>query len=228
MVKIPVGSPTLFLAKTLSMHNNIKKDLGNFEFLKGKYPDIERISKRLLSVEFKDMPFFRYAVLMASLLDDQFFPNALILGKAERQYDLTWLLKDFSTRLDFVSVDFSDFEIDTDLFREVNFIEIENIFSYKPDVKYDLIVLIQDYLQFLAQEQKYYDLLSGLISSGDSRIIMMLNYSTRGKEQLPSENIKLDLGLPSNMTNTFELKHYDKGELKVIDYIIDTRGIVLK
>ncbi len=210
------------------MQRNVKKDLGNFEYLKGKYTDIERISKRLLSVEFKDMPFFRYAVLMASLLDEQFFPNALILGKAQRQYDLTWLLKDFSSRLDFVSSDFSDFEVDVDLYREVNFIQIENIFSYSPDVKYDLIVLIQDYFQFLAQEVDYYDLLSNLLSSKDSRIIFILSYSPDKETHTSRENLKLDLALPSTMIKTFELKHYNKGELKVIDFLIDTKGVVLK
>ncbi len=209
------------------MQKKIKQGIGNFEFLKGKYPDIERVSKRLLSVEFKDMPFFRYAVLMASLLDEEFFPNALILGKAERQYDLTWLLKDFSSRLDFVSNDFSDFEADEDLFREVNFISIENLFSYSPDTKYDLIVVIQDYLLFLAEEQDYYKLLSNLVSSDEARIIMILNYSPV-KDADNQQEMQLDLALPMARIKTFELKHYDRGELKVVDFIIDTRGIVLK
>ncbi len=210
------------------MQKKIKKGLGSFDFLKGKYSDIERISKRLLSVEFKDMPFFRYAVLMASLLDDQFFSNALILGKAQRQYDLTWLLKDFSARLDFVSRDFSDFEADPDLFREVNFIKIEDLFAYNSDAQYDLIVVIQDYLQFLAEENNYYQMLSRLVNSIDSRIIMILSYDRLDKEKQKESNIKLDLALPSTSIKTFELKHYDKGELKLVDFIIDLRGIVLK
>ncbi len=210
------------------MQKNLKNNIGNFEFLKGKYTDIEKVSKRLLSVEFKDMPFFRYAVLMASLLDDQFFTNALILGKAERQYDITWLIKDFSARLDFVSSSFSNFDVDPDLFRQVNFIEIEDIFSYNSDDKYDLIILIQDYLLFLAQENKYYELLSRLINNPDSRIILILNYSSMKNTQPQIENKNLEIALPQTLIKTYELKHYDKGQLKIIDYIIDTRGIVLK
>ena len=208
------------------MNKRIKKHTGNFEYLRNKYKDLEKISKRLLSIEFKNMPFFRYAVLMASLLNEDFFPNSLIIGKAQRKYDITWLVKDFSFRLDFVSTDFSDFEIDPDLYREVNFIEVEDLFAYRPDIKYDLIVVIQDYLLFLTQEKYYYDLLSKIISSSETRIIFILNYSQINR--MNDENIELALALPSTMSKTFELKHYDRGELKLIDYIIDTKGIVFK
>ncbi len=204
------------------MYKTVKKNIGAFEFLKQK--NHEKLSKRLLSVEFRDMPFFRYAVLMSSLLEGEFFFRALIIGKAQRQYDLTWLLKDFSIKLDFVSTEFSHFEIEPELFKEVNFIEVDNILNFKTENQYDLIVLIEDYNKFIANEKKYYQLLSSLISSISSRVIFILNHSVPKQEK----EIKLNIHLAGAFIKTFELKHYSEGQLKIIDFIIATRGIALK
>ncbi len=204
------------------MYQIVKKNIGTFEFLKQK--NSERLSKRLLSVEFRDMPFFRYAVLMSSLLEGEFFFRALIIGKAQRQYDLTWLLKDFSVHLDFVSQDFSHFEMEPELFKEVNFIEVNDILDFRTQNKYELIVLIEDYEKFIANEKKYYQLLSSLVSSISSRVIFILNHSAPKQEK----DIKLNINLSGSFIKTFELKHYSGGQLQLVDFIVATRGIALK
>jgi len=196
----------------------IRENIGNFDSLKEWSFDLKKLSKRLLSREFADLPFFRHAVLMASLLDEEFFPNTLILGKAIKQYDLTWLIKDFSYRLDFVSTDFSSFE-EEDLYKGINFFQVKDIFSFVSAIKYDLIIVIEDYLYFKMKRESYYNLLSKNISSKESRIIFIL---------INKYNIDLKLDIPDSLIKTFELKFYDKGELKSSDFIIYTKGIVLK
>lgn len=205
------------------MFGKIKKNTGRYHYLDKKKQ--VRLYKRLLSVEFDNMPFYKYAIALASMLDDQFFSNILITGQARRETDITWFLKDYTMNLDFVAQDFSQFKKDLDLYKDVNLIQ-QDILEFKPDDRYDLIIVIDEITRiykFLGRlVKKLHDL-----ADQNARIIFFIRYFP--PDQLIDDGIKLFTStdeilkyLPFDVRSKIELKNYQKGKIQALDLIIDS------
>ena len=170
------------------------------------------------------MPFYKYAIALSSLLEDQFFSNILVTGQALRETDITWFLKDYTLNLDFVSEDFSQFKIDSDLYKDINLLQ-QDILKFTPGHTYDLIIVIDDITRIHSFLQRLVKKIQSL-SRPDTRIIFFIRYFP--PEQLIDDNIKLFTStdeilkyLPFNIRSKIELKNYDKGKIQSIDLIID-------
>ncbi len=201
-----------------------KNNLGDFEYLRNR--DVRKLFKHLLSVEFNNMPFFKYATALAALLKEEFFVNALIVGQATKDTDITWFIKDYSTHLDFVSDDFSQFTKDSDLYQEVNFVQTDFL-KFKPQIKYDLVIVIED-LDKVNENLQDYIIKIGEITETDAKIVLFLRYdlqATEKSEQIiyfkSTEQIK-DC-LPFAIENQMEIKNYEKGHLAKIDIVLGCR-----
>ncbi len=204
------------------LFGKIKKNIGKYQYL-AKRKQV-RLFKRLLSVEFNNMPFYKYAIALSSLLEDQFFSNILVTGQALRETDITWFLKDYTLNLDFVSEDFSQFKIDSDLYKDINLLQ-QDILKFNPGHTYDLIIVIDDITRIHNFLQRLVKKIQSL-SRPDTRIIFFIRYFP--PEQLIDDNIKLFTStdeilkyLPFNIRSKIELKNYDKGKIQSIDLIID-------
>ncbi len=204
------------------MITNFLKKIGRYEYLQNKR--VSRLFKRLLSVEFDKMPFYKYAVALATLLEDNYFVNTLIVGQALRETDITWFIKDFTINLDFVSDDFSQFEIDPDLYDEINLIETDFL-TYDPGKRYDLIIVQEDITRIYDRLEDFMLNLYKLAEPG-ARVIFFLRYYS--PEQLIDDHIKLLRTtdelikyLPFKVRSKVELKNYDKGKVQTIDLVID-------
>ena len=204
------------------LFGKIKKNIGKYQYL-AKRKQV-RLFKRLLSVEFNNMPFYKYAIALSSLLEDQFFSNILVTGQALRETDITWFLKDYTLNLDFVSEDFSQFKIDSDLYKDINLLQ-QDILKFTPGHTYDLIIVIDDITRIHSFLQQLVKKIQSL-SRPDTRIIFFIRYFP--PEQLIDDNIKLFTStdeilkyLPFNIRSKIELKNYDKGKIQSIDLIID-------
>ncbi len=205
------------------LFDKTKRNIGRYQYL-AKRKQV-RLFKRLLSVDFNNMPFYKYAMTLTTLLENQFFSNILVTGQALRETDITWFLKDYTLNLDFVSNDFSQFKIDLDLYKDINLIQ-KNILEFNPDKTYDLIIVIDEVT-------KIYNFFKPLVkkiqslASNESRIIFFIRYLDPDRLIRENINILRFTGeilkyLPFDIRSKIELKNYNKGKIQSLDLIIDS------
>ena len=205
------------------MFGKKRPSIGRYQFLMNK--NTHNKYKRLLSVDFENMPFYKYVIALTAMLEEQFFVNTLLVGQAQRETDITWFIKDYTVNLDFVAEDFKQFQLDEDLYKDVNLIE-QNFLTFEPEKKYDLIVVLDDITriyQNLHQIMKQID----KVAAKQARIIFFIRYYT--EDQIIDDNINLLKStdeflkyLPFDVRSKVELKNYNKGQLASFDLIVDS------
>ncbi len=200
-----------------------RKNIGRFDYLKNKLS--KPVSRSLLPQELTSMPFYKYAIALATYLDGQYFADTLIVGQARRETDITWFLKDFTVNLDFIAEDFSDFKKDPDLFTEVNFIE-ENFLDFQSSKQYDLIVVVDDMVKISPVIDQYMNQLYNL-SQDQGRIIFFIRYfypelKIKSDDILLNSSEEILKSLPFEVRSKVELKNYNKNKISNMDLIMDT------
>ncbi len=205
------------------MFKEKSRNIGRYQYLlnkkaQGKY-------KRLLSVDFGNMPFYKYVIALTAMLEEDFFVNTLLLGQAQRETDITWFIKDYTVNLDFVADDFKQFQLDEDLYKDVNLIE-QDFLTFKPDKNYDLIIVLDDITRIYQNLQQIMQQISK-VAEQNARIIFFIRYYT--DDQLIDDDIELLKStdeflkyLPFDVRSKVELKNYNKGQLVSFDLIVDS------
>jgi hypothetical protein len=207
----------------MPMAENLSKKIGRYEYLQNRRAS--KLFRRLLSVEFGKMPFYKYAIALATLLKDDYYVNTLIVGQALRETDITWFLKDFTTNLEFVSDDFSQFELDPDLYSEIKLIE-QDFLQFRPGKRYDLVVVLDDITRIYPNLQDYLINLYN-VTQDNGLVIFFIRYYSQ--ELIIDEDVELFKStdafvkyLPFKVRSKVEMKNYDKGRVQTIDLVIDS------